>query len=103
MKMCQISDFSHFSDKKNTWKKLLKGGQEEGSILAFTERAQPTVAGKDCVEECEAAGHVVSRVKKQRGMSAVSQLPFLFAFYQGPTPPMVPQSGSVTPSQFNIS
>lgn len=70
MKMYQISDFSHSSDKKNIWKKQFKAGREEGSILAFSERAQLTVAGKDCVEECETAGHVMSSVKKQRGVSA---------------------------------
>lgn len=104
MKMYKISDFSHSSDKKkNTWKKQVKVGREEGSILAFSVRAQCAMAEKDCIEKSKAAVHVVSIVKKERRMSDGFELPFLFTFNQGPTPPMVPHSRSATPSQFNIS
>lgn len=75
-----------------------KNVRERGSVSSHSSRGQSAVVGRSWWQEFEAAGHTVSTVRKQRGLSFVPS--FFFspgngASYSGQT--LLPQSNQDNP------
>lgn len=66
-------------------KELWKNVRERGSVSSHSSRGQSAVVGRSWWQEFEAAGHTVSTVRKQRGLSFVPS----FFFPQGMVPATV--------------